>query len=135
MKPADATKEKKKSPQPITVPIRHLSRLAEEHTISSAAKRVKNVTPRDQSPAESCGSGEAKEAGPTPSPLLYSITASSQRGDIHVTPPKDYVRETEPPLLPWVLIHCARKAVWKELKRQRAISLYYQYSGYTECPI
>ena len=112
--------------QPITVPSRQLSPLADEHTISSAAERVcEKATPK-QSPSRS---GKTETHTPKyPSPLLYSLTATEQRGDIYLTPPKEHARETEEPLLPQLLIYLAKRSAM-EAKKSLAKS---STSGKTE---
>ena len=74
----------------------------EEQQTSAAAKK---------------SSRSGKHAPKYPSPLLFSCTASEQRGNIHHTPPREHERKTEEPLLPRLLVYLAERSAWEALKK------------------
>ena len=84
-----------------------------EHIISSSTERAcKEATPK-KSPTN--------WAPKHPSPLLFSRTASEQRGSVHLTPPKEHARKTEEPLLPQLLTYFVERRAWEAKKAKKPL--------------
>ena len=102
-----------------------LQELEKEELQKTSATSTRNPPGEHTSAKRACKEATAKKS-PTnwapkhPSPLLFSRTASEQRGSIYLTPPKEHARQTEEPLLPQLLTYFVERRAWEAKKAKKA---------------
>ena len=97
----------------------------EEQLMKTSATSTRNPPGEHTSSERACKEATTKKfptnwAPKHPSPLLFSRTASEQRGSIHLTPPKEHARETEEPLLRQLLTYFVERRAWEAKKVKKA---------------